>query len=49
MFSCLLKKKKKACSHQPLTVSAWNDMVDFLKEKPLTYPIIGFTSLKVTS
>ncbi|CAO2814501.1 unnamed protein product [Amaranthus hypochondriacus] len=36
-------------SHQPLTISAWNDLADFFKEKPVSYPIIGFTSLKVTS
>ncbi|XP_057533030.1 replication protein A 70 kDa DNA-binding subunit B-like [Amaranthus tricolor] len=36
-------------SHQPLTVSAWNDMADFFKTKPAENQIIGFTSLRVTS
>ena len=45
---CVFMFIKKNSSHQPLTVSAWNDIADFFKEKPLSYPIIGFTSLKVT-
>nr|QIA97922.1 hypothetical protein AP_R.00g000200-v1.0.a3 [Amaranthus palmeri] len=36
-------------SHQPLTISAWNDLSDYFKEKPIAYSIFGFTSLRVTS
>ncbi|CAO2828015.1 unnamed protein product [Amaranthus hypochondriacus] len=36
-------------SHQPLTISAWNDLSCFFDNSLDSNPIVGFTSLKLTS